>query len=577
MKTKRFLGIGVSAGIVKGKAYLFSLGRQIPTKRKIKKEDIEKEKAILKYALDKTREEISLTMKKIEADFGGKFSQIFNIHLALLDDPMLIPIVEKNIEKGVNASYAFSEAVKTIIDNLSLHPAQAGRTIEILHDISAKMFYHLGERDYKRLQDIDEKIILVARNITPYDTVSIPKEKIAGILCSMGTQTSHAAILARALRIPAVLGVSDIENLVLQDDVLILDGRKGLIIINPGKRENELYERRKKEEHLESYFKEGLVHLPPKTKDGHRINLAANIELSDEVHLIRKENADGIGLLRTEFLFLERLDIPDEEEQFQTYLEIGDIAYPHYVTIRTLDIGSDKMALFLKEKMVSSSLRAIRLSLKYKDIFKTQLRAILRANKKGNLKVMFPMVTSAEELAEAISILTKAKDELKKEGKQFDEDIEIGTMIETPSSAIACDTLTPYVDFFSIGTNDLIQYTLVIDRTNPDTAYLYEPLHPSILRLIKNVIDVGHKAGISVGMCGEMASEPLHTPLLLGLKIDELSVNWDAMGRVRNTIRKITQDEAEKIKDIVFSLSSAKEIRAFLKKEAGKWTDKDNV
>lgn len=568
MKTKKFLGIGASSGIVKAKAYFFSLGGEMPTKRKIKKKDIENEKAILRYAQEKTKEEILLMMKKIEADFGGKFSQIFNIHLALLDDPMLIPVVEKNIEKGVNASYAFSCAVKMIIDNLSLHPSQAGRTIEILHDISAKMFHHLGERDYKRLQDLDEKIILVARNITPYDTASLPKEKIAGILCSMGTQTSHAAILARALRIPAVLGVSDIENIVSQNDTLLLDGRKGLIIINPGKKEIELYQRRKKEEELESYFKEGLVHLPPKTKDGHRINLAANIELLDEVHLIRKENADGIGLLRTEFLFLDRLDIPDEEEQFLTYSEIGDIAYPHYVIIRTLDIGSDKMALFLKEKGASaSSLRAIRLSLKYKDIFKTQIRAILRANKRGNLKVMFPMVTLVEELDEAISILNQAKDELKKEGRQFEEDIEIGTMIETPSSAIACDTLAPLVDFFSIGTNDLIQYTLVVDRIDPETAYLYEPLHPSILRLIKNVIDVGHKAGILVGMCGEMASEPLHTPLLLGLGIDELSVNWDAMGRVRRVIRNITQEEAEKIKDVVFSLSSANEIRAFLKKE----------
>lgn len=572
MKTKRFLGLGVSSGIVKGKAYLFSLGRKLPTKREIKGEEIEKEKALLRYAKEKTKEDISNVKEKVEAEFGANFSSIFNIHLALLDDPMLILAAEKNIERGINASYAFFEGVKTVIDHLSLHPAQAGRTIEILHDISEKMFHYLGEMDYKRLEDIDERIILVARNITPYDTVSIPKEKIAGILCSMGTQTSHAAILARALRIPAVLGISDIENYVFQNDVLLLDGKKGLVIVNPGKRENELYERRKKEEELESYFKEGLVHLPPKTKDGHRINLAANIELQDEVHLIRKENADGIGLLRSEFLFLERLEIPNEEEQYETYREIGDIVYPNYVTIRTLDIGCDKMALFLKEKVSStSSLRAIRLSLKYKEIFKTQLKAIVRANKRGNIRVMFPMVTSADELAQAISILSEAKGELKKERRQFDEDIEVGAMIETPSAAIACDTLTPFVDFFSIGTNDLIQYTLVVDRTDPDTAYLYEPLHPSILRLIKNVIDVGHKAGIPVGMCGEMASEPLYTPLLIGLGLDELSVNWDTMGEIRRVIRNITKDEAERIKDVVFSLKSAKEIRSFLKKEAEKW------
>lgn len=572
MRTKKFLGLGVSSGIIKGKAYLFSLGRQLPTKRKIKKEEIEKEKALLRYAIEKTKEDISLVMEKIEADFGDNFSSIFNIHLALLSDPMLISASEKYIQKGVNASYAFQEAVKDAIDNLSLHHGQAGRIIEILHDISARMFSHLGERDYKRLEDVDEKIILVARNITPYDTVSIPKEKIAGILCSMGTQTSHAAILARALRIPAVLGIPDIEKYVLQDDIILLDGKRGLVIVNPGKRENELYERRKKEEELEVYYKEGLVHLPPKTKDGHRINLAANIELKDEVHLIKKENADGIGLLRSEFLFLERLDFPDEEEQYKIYREIGDIAYPHYVTIRTWDFGYDKMALFLKENVVSSSfLRAIRLSLKYKDIFKTQLKAILRANKRGNIRIMFPMVTSADELASATSILSEAKEELKKDGHQFDEDIEVGIMIETPSAAIACDTLTPFVDFFSIGTNDLIQYTLVIDRTNPDTAYLYEPLHPSILRLIKNVIDVGHKAGIWVGMCGEMASEPLYTPLLIGLGIDELSVNLDAMGEIRRVIRAITQDEAEKIKDVVLSLKSADKIRSFLKKEALKW------
>ncbi|MEW6102627.1 MAG: phosphoenolpyruvate--protein phosphotransferase [bacterium] len=567
MKIKRFSGIGASSGIVKGKAYLFSLGRQMPIKRELKEKERKEEKAMLKYALEKTKEEISTVMEKIKDDFGAKFSDIFNVHLALLNDPTLIPVAEKNIEKGVNASYAFQEAVRMVIDNLSLHSGQAGRTIEILHDISSKMFYHLGERDYKRLEDLDEQVVLVARNISPYDTASIPKEKIAGILCSMGTQTSHAAILARALRIPAVLGISDIENIVLQDDIIILDGRKGLVIVNPGKKEEELYQRRKKEEELEKYFKEGLVHLPSKTKDGHRINLSANIELADEVHLIRKENADGIGLFRTEFLFVDRLDIPDEDEQTRVYSEIGEIAYPHYVTIRTLDIGEDKIPLFLKEKSFSSSLRAIRLLLKYKEIFKTQLRAILKANKMGNIKIMFPMVTCADELIKAIALLKEASDELKKEGKEFDEDIEIGTMIETPSSAIAADTLVELVDFFSIGTNDLIQYTLVVDRTSPDTAYLYEPLHPSILRLIKNVIDVGHKSGVWVAMCGEMASDSLYTPLLLGLGIDELSVNWDVMGRIRKAIRNITMDEAKQIAEKTLSLTKPEEIRKFLEKE----------
>ncbi|MEW6680855.1 MAG: phosphoenolpyruvate--protein phosphotransferase [bacterium] len=575
MKNKRFSGIGTSSGIVMGKVYLFSSGRQTPVKRRIGKENFKEEKAMLRYAVEKTKDEISILRQKIEADFGSKFSQIFNIHLALLDDPMLIPVAEKKIEEGINASYALSEAVKMIIDNLSLHSGQVGRTIEILHDILAKIFHHLGERDYKRLEDIDEKVILVARNITPYDTVSIPKKNIAGILCSMGTQTSHAAILARALRIPAVLGIPNIEEIVSADDILILDGRKGLVIINPGKRENELYQRRKKEEELEAYFKEGLVALPPKTKDGHRINLSANIELPDEVNLIRKENADGIGLFRTEFLFSERLDIPDEEEQTKVYREIGDIAYPHYVTIRTLDIGEDKIALFLKERISSSSLRAIRLLLKYKDIFKTQLRAILRANKRGNIRVMFPMVTTASELACAISLLEEAKNELKKEKVQFEEDIEIGTMIETPSSAIACDTLAPFVDFFSIGTNDLIQYTLVVDRTDPETAYLYEPLHPSIIRLIKNVVEVGHKAGIWVGMCGEMASEPLYTPILLGLDIDELSVNWDAIGRIKEAIRNITMDEAKQITEKALSLAKPDDIRQFLHKhKEAKWKEK---
>ncbi|MEW6007817.1 MAG: phosphoenolpyruvate--protein phosphotransferase [bacterium] len=572
MKIKRFSGIGASSGIVKGKAYLFSLGRQMPIKRELQEKERKEEKAMLRYAAEKTKEEIVTVMEKIKNDFGDKFSDIFNVHLALLDDPMLIPIAERNIHKGVNASYAFSEAVRMVIDNLSLHSAQAGRTIEILHDISSKMFYHLGERDYKRLEDIAEKVILVAKNISPYDTASIPKEKIAGILCSMGTQTSHAAILARALRIPAVLGITDIENIILPDDVIILDGRKGLVIVNPGKREDELYQRRKKEEELEVYFKEGLVHLPPKTKDGHRINLSANIELADEVHLIRKENADGIGLFRTEFLFVERLDIPDEDEQTRVYSEIGEVAYPHYVTIRTLDIGEDKIPLFLKEKG-SSSLRAIRLLLKYKEIFKTQLRAILKANKKGNIKVMFPMVTCADELIRAIALLKEAKCELKKEGVLLEEDIEIGTMIETPSSAVACDTLVDLVDFFSIGTNDLIQYTLVVDRTSPDTAYLYEPLHPSILRLIKNVIDVGHKAGVWVAMCGEMASDPLYTPLLLGLGIDELSVNWDVMGRIRKAIRDTTMDETKQIAEKALSLTKPEEIRKFLDKEA-KWKEK---
>ncbi|HAW50318.1 TPA: phosphoenolpyruvate--protein phosphotransferase [bacterium] len=565
---KRLRGIGVSSGLIMGGVYVFGKERIKPRKRKISRKELKKELAILKYAEEETRREMLSIISKIEKDFGERFSSIFNIHLALLDDPILIPYARKKIEEeGINASYAFWEVIEKIIENFSFHSGQMGRMMEVLHDISSKMLHYLGEREQIRLEDIEGKVIIVGKNFTPQDTLQIPKEKIAGIVCSMGTQTSHAAILARALRIPAILGIPDIENILSSTDIIILDGRTGKIIINPTKKERELYARRKKEEELEVYHKEGLTRLPAKTKDGHRVNLVANIEIPEEAYLIKKENADGIGLFRTEFLFIERIDLPDENEQTKVYLDVAEAAHPHPVTIRTLDIGEGKLVSFLKTEEVESSfgMRAIRLCLKYKEVFKTQLRAILRASVKGNIKVMFPMITSIDELKEAISILSLTKDELKKKGIPFDRDLEVGTMIETPASVFIADILAEMVDFFSIGTNDLIQYTLVVDRINPKTAYLYEPLHPSILRSIKNVVEAAHKKGIWVSMCGEMASEPLYTPFLLGLGIDELSVNWDAVSSVRNVIRKITMEKASKIRDKVLSLNSPKEIRSFLK------------
>lgn len=567
---KKLKGIGVSPGIVIGKAYPFKKEGLAAVKRAIKKDEIEHEMAILNSAKEKTRDEVYKIRGRILEEFPEGFADIFTVHLVLLDDPLLLPKVKKKIEEErVNASYAFIETVKDVIANLIFsNNKQAMRMIDVIHDISEKMLHYLGERERIELSDIQEKVVLVARNLTPSETVQLSKEKVAGIVCNMGGQTSHAAILAQALRIPAVLGVQDVENMVSLGDTIILDGISGVVIVNPTAKDKQVYEEKAKRAEKDTKKREKLLYLPSETTDGHKIKLCANIELPEEARLVKEEMAEGIGLFRTEFMFIERDGMPDEDEQEGVYSMVAKKSHPHPVTIRTLDLGGDKLSFVVRQEEENPflGLRAIRFCLKYKNIFKTQLRAILKCSSQGRVRMMFPMVSSKEELDEALLLLHTAKEELRREGIPFDEEMEVGIMIETPSAAFTADILAPLVDFFSIGTNDLIQYTMAIDRVNPELAYLYQPLHPAILRLIKVVVDVAHKNGISVGMCGEMASDPLYSILLLGFGLDEFSVGWAAIPKIKEVIRTVSYQEAKVLAEKALLLDSAQKIEALLKK-----------
>jgi phosphotransferase system enzyme I (PtsI) len=567
---KRLKGIGVSPGIVIGKAHLFKKDGLVAVRRSIKKDEVGLEISLLNQAKEKTRDEIYKIRGRILEEFGKGFADIFTVHLALLDDPLLLPKVKKRIEEDrVNASFAFSEAVKDTISNLIFsNNKQAVRMIDILHDISEKMLHCLEERESFTLSEIKEKVVLVAKNLTPSETVQLSKEKVAGIVCSLGGQTSHAAILAQALRIPAVLGVQDAEDTISSGDTIILDGISGAVIINPTPKDRQFFEEKIKRVEKDTKKREKLLYLPSETTDGHKIKLCANIELPEEARLVKEEMAEGIGLFRTEFMFIKRDGMPEEDEQEEVYSMVARKSHPHPVTIRTLDLGGDKLKFVLgqEEENPFLGLRAIRFCLKHKSIFKTQLRAILRASNKGRIRVMFPMVSSQEELTNGLVLLSEAKEELKRDGVPFDEKMEVGIMIETPSAAFTADLLAPLVDFFSIGTNDLIQYTMAIDRVNPELAYLYQPLHPAILRLIKLIVDVAHKNEIWVGMCGEMASDPLYTTLLLGFGLDEFSLTWGAIHKIKEVIRTVSYEEAGRLAERALLLDSAQKVEALLKK-----------
>jgi phosphotransferase system enzyme I (PtsI) len=396
---------------------------------------------------------------------------------------------------------------------------------------------------------------------------------VLGFTLDCGGRTSHTAIIARALKIPAVVGLKDITSRVKTGDTIIIDGVHGVVISNPTPDKLLQYSQQKLQY---DEFEMGLLKyrdLPAETSDGFRIKLLANIEIMEELPSVIAYGAEGIGLYRTEFLFLNRKDLPSEKEQFEIYKKVTETISPNPVTIRTLDIGGDKFMSqidFAEEINPVMGLRAIRFCLKEVAIFKTQLRAILRASAYGKVKILFPMISGIEEVWQTKKILDEVKQELNAEMKAFDRDIEIGIMIEVPSAGTIADLLAKEVNFFSIGTNDLIQYTLAIDRVNEQVSYLYEPLHPAVLRLIRNIINAAHSNGLTVAMCGEMAGEPFYIPILLGLGIDELSMNIMALPRVKRILRSLQYKESKSITDDVFKLSTAQEVETMLKKTANK-------
>ncbi len=569
-------GIGASPGIAIGKVFLVDRHHiELSQYNITTSEEIEKEIERFKGAIAASRAQLLKAKKDINKKKFKEAQYIIDTHILLLQDKVLMENTVKAIKhEKVDAA----RALKRAVDGLRKHLANINdeymqeRTSDIDY-IEQRILRNLAGIKSDIITASKEKIVIVANDLSPADTVNLNVNEVLGFTLDSGGRTSHTAIIARALKIPAVVGLKDITGRVKTGDSIIVDGIHGVVIINPAPDKLLQYNQQKKQ--YDKFEMELLKDrdLPAETSDGFRVKLLANIEIMEELPSVMDYGAEGIGLYRTEFLFLNRKDLPSEKEQFEIYKKVTEAVSPNPVTIRTLDIGGDKFMSqidFAEEINPVMGLRAIRFCLKEVVIFKTQLRAILRASAYGKVRILFPMISGLEEVWQIKKILEEVKKELNAEMKAFDPDVEIGIMVEVPSAGTIADLLAKEVNFFSIGTNDLIQYTLAIDRVNEQVSYLYEPLHPAVLRLIRNIIDAAHSNGITVAMCGEMAGEPFYIPILLGLGIDELSMNVLALPRVKRILRSLYYKESKSITDDVFKLSTAQEIEKTLKKVANK-------
>ncbi|MBJ6725924.1 phosphoenolpyruvate--protein phosphotransferase [Geomesophilobacter sediminis] len=564
-------GVGASAGIAIGRVRITDRRRVNVTEYELSPEEIPAEVSRFAKAVERAKAELSFLRDQLMTTRGPEHLCVIDAHLMLLDDTMLIGETAESIRSlGINAEGALKrtlEKIKTFFDGIEDEylRERAGDVETVVERVLRNM---VGEKQ-ESLAQIEGKVIVVAHELSPADILQIDKSKVIGFITDLGGKTSHSAILARALEVPAVVGMERVTREVANGDMVIIDGASGVVIVNPGPEEFRDYLQRKQRfEYLErELFK--LRDLPAETPDGHRILLKGNAEFLEEIDSIRRHGGDGIGLYRTEMLFFNRTVLPDEEEQFRLYAAAVRAMSPQPVTIRTLDVGGDKFLpdLDLDDEMNPAlGMRAIRLSLRHPEAFKAQLRAILRASALGKVRVFFPMVSGVAEVRAAKALLEEAKLELG--GKHpFDENLEVGIMIEIPSAVVIADLLAAEVDFFSVGTNDLIQYSLAIDRTNEHLVSLYEPLHPAVLRSLKMVVNAAHAAGIQACICGEMAGEPMYLPILLGLGFDELSMNAISIPRVKKILRRCTKAEATQVAAKALTFATAAEVESYLKSE----------
>jgi len=561
VKSNILKGIIASPGTAIGKVFLIEEEDIAIIPKKIPKQLIKKEVTRYNDALIHVRDEMLSTKDKILKSIGKQHAPLLDAYLMMLDDPLLNRDVARRItEETVNAEYALWITLERIFQSFeSIDDEYFRERKNDVQEIGKRILRHLMGQQRKSLSEAKEDSIIVAHNLSPSETVSLKDHKISGFAVNIGGKTSHISLLAQGLGIPAVVGLKNITRVVNNDDTIIIDGNEGIIIINPDEDTLQNYKRVHELLLREQEELEKLRNLPAETEDGHKVTLAANLDLSEELKSVLLTGAEGVGLLRTEFIYMNRTTLPTEEEHYQLYSNIVKKVLPYQVIIRTMDLGGDKLAQFNIDNVTPENnpflgLRAIRLCLKYPDIFKTQLRAILRASADGKVKIMFPMISGVGELRQAKKILEEVKIELKTQNIAFDEKVEVGAMIEIPSAAITADLIAVEADFLSIGTNDLIQYTLAVDRMNESVAFMYEPLHLSILRLVKNIIDGGHNAGKWVGMCGEMAGDSTFTAILLGLGLNEFSMPPNLIPKIKKIIRSTKYSEAKELaKEIINS------------------------
>jgi phosphotransferase system enzyme I (PtsI) len=568
---KEFAGIPASGGVALGRAFVVAPREITVEYREITPSEVEAEQARLKKALAVTRDEFAVLRDEIKKHEASIRAEILDAYMLVLDDEMLTDKALDRIHRErVSAEYAF----KTTLDEMLRvfeameDPYFRERAVD-LRDVGNRVVMNLLGVAYRLFEDVSKDSILVAHDLPPSDAAALPREKIGAIVTEVGSRTSHTAIMARSMEVPAVVGANGVVGYVRAGDRLVVDGINGRIIVNPTDEATAAYEDLARELAEERTRRARLAELPATTVDGYRIELSANIELLDELEAVARHGCDGVGLYRTEFLFLHRDDLPSEEEQLNAYRKVAEASLPHSCIIRTIDLGGDKFLSFpevAREINPFLGLRAIRFCLKRPDIFRTQLRAILRATAYGKVKIMFPMISDVGELRAAKKILMDVTDELEREGQPIDRELEVGIMVEVPSAALDADLLAAECDFFSLGTNDLIQYTLAADRGNEKIAYLYEPFHPSVLKLIKATVDAAHRNRIWVGICGEMVADPEAVLLLLGFSFDEFSASPTSVPDIKMALRGLRYADARHLAEKAIRMGSAAEIRAFLAK-----------
>jgi phosphotransferase system enzyme I (PtsI) len=564
----RFEGVGVSPGMACGKIHVVRDDLDDVARYRIAPSQVPDEIGRFETALIQTRMQILEMQQRIAESIGAKDAAIFDAHLLVVEDRTLIDEVLRKLETDLcNVEWVFQEVATRYAETLNKidDPYLRERALDI-QDVTKRVIRNLQGKAPKTFLALTEQHILVAHNLTPSDTASINRANVLGVATDLGSRTSHAAILARSLNIPAVVGLHDITTKLETGQHVLVDGSDGLLIVDPAPETiahyAEIESRRAK---VTARLKE-LRTTKSTTRDGRHIVLSANIELPEDVEAVAANGAEGIGLYRTEFLYLNRPTLPTEHEQFETYRKVAERVRPDPLIIRTFDLGGDKLAPgavdITDELNPFLGWRAIRLCLENIDLFKTQLRAVLRASAVGNIKIMFPMISGLEELRRAKAVLADCKEELRRSGVPMAEKIDVGAMIEIPSAAICANVLASEVDFFSIGTNDLIQYALAVDRVNEKLAHLYEPTHPAILRLLKMIADAAHANNIWVGVCGEMAGDVALVPLLLGLGMDELSAGATLVPRVKRAVQSLTIPECRELVAETLKLDTASEILA---------------
>jgi len=574
---KRLQGIPVSPGSTIGKAIVLHSDESsfsVPY-QEITSDQVPQEIARFEDAITRTRAEILGVRKKLLAQIGREHSDIFTAHLLILEDRTLIEDVIACIkEKMTTAEHAFSNVVHKYFQAFSkIDDEYLKERVSDIKDVGRRLLQNLYGEKKGILDSIEENVVIIAHDLSPSDTAMMNKEKVLAFVTEIGGPTSHTAILGRSLEIPAIVGMDRVTTEVKAGDRVIVDGTHGIVIVDPDDTVIEEYtqQERRFTELITELDK--LKDLKAEMADGHQITLAANIEFHDEIPSVLSHGAKGIGLYRTEYFYMNRSDLPTEEEQCHAYKQVAEKMAPDSVVIRTLDLGGDKFisALDVPHEMNPYlGWRAIRFCLTRVDVFKIQLRAILRASVHGNLKIMYPMISNVQELRQANVILEECRAELRKEKIPFDEKMEVGAMIEVPSAALTSDILAKEVDFFSIGTNDLIQYALAVDRVNEKIAYLYEPTHPAILKLIKQVIENGHKQKRWVGCCGEMSGDPAIAILLAGLEIDEISMSPIVVPKVKKAIRSVSFKQAKQIAQKALTFETGQEVREYLTSELKK-------